>query len=163
MRRLPIRDRPAQSRAGAKHLRIFVLPSAIADHPFCPTTFCSPRLRRRDFTLACFALPRRYRSTTRPALGRYHECVGDQFLRRFLSLLHPPDLVLAWADFAICPGRYGRWRPSRLARFDNDPLGKSSGWILLHSEPLARPSRHARNSSTPCLRLVAHHAPRCGR
>src|SRR6266568_2134647 len=119
-----------------------VLTSARADHSFCSAVFCSPRLWRRGFALPRFALPRRYRSTTRPALGRYHEFVGDQFLRCSLSLLHLPDLLLAWPDFAICPGWYGRWRPSRLARFDGDPLGKSPGRIILYSESLARPSPH---------------------
>ena len=101
-----------------------VLTSAGADHPFRSAAFCSPRLCRRYFALACFALPRRNRSSARPGLGHHHECVDDQFLRRFLSLLHLPALLLARADFAICPGWYGHWRPSRLARFDIDPLGK---------------------------------------
>jgi hypothetical protein len=140
-----------------------VLTSARADHPFCAAAFCSPRLSRRDFAFACFALPRRHRSTARPALGRHHECVGDHFLRCSLSLLHLPDLLLARADFAICPGWYVRWRPSRLARFGIDPLGKPLGRILLHSQPLAHPSHHAGNRSTSCLRLVARLAPRRAR
>src|ERR1700751_138229 len=128
-----------------------VLTSAGADHPFRSAAFCSPRLCRRDFALACLALPGRHRTAARPALGRYHECVGDQFLRRFLSLLCLPDLLLAWADFAICPRWYGRWRPSWLARFDGDSLGKSPGRILLHAQPLARPARDAGNRSASYL------------
>src|SRR5436190_9348010 len=141
----------------------FVLTSASADHPFCSGAFCSPRFHRRGFALPRFALPRRYRSTTRPALGRYHEFVGDQFLRCPFSLLHLPDLLLARADSAIRPDRYGRWSRTRLARSDVDPVGKPSGGIVLHSEPLARPSSHAGNRSSSCLRLVVHHAPQCSR
>ncbi len=135
-----------------------VLTSARADHPFRAAAFCSPRLCRHYFALACFALPRRNRSSARPGLGHHHECVDDQFLRRFLSLLHLAALLLARADFAICPGWDGRRRPSGVARFDTDPLGKPSRRILLHSEPLARPARHAGNRSTSYLRMVAHHA-----
>src|ERR1700719_537711 len=137
-----------------------VLTSARADHPFRPAAFCSTCLCRCDFALACFALPRRHGSTTRPALGRYHECVGDQFLRRFLSLLCLPDFLLAWPDFAICPGWYVHWRPSGFARFDTDPLGKPSRRTFLHAEPLARPARDAGNRSASYLRMVAHHASR---
>ena len=132
-----------------------------ADHPFCTAAFCCPRFRRRRFAFACFALPRRHRSTARTALGRHDESVGDQFLRCSLSLLHLPDLLLARAHFAICPGWAGGWRPSRVARFSIDPLGKPPGRI--YSQPLARPSHHADNRSTSCLRLVAHHAPRRAR
>src|SRR6266581_6440631 len=136
-----------------------VLTSAGADHPFRSAAFCSPRLWRRGFALPRFALPRRHRSTTRPALGRYHEFVGDQFLRRSLSLLHLPDLLLARADFAIRPDRYGRWSRTRLARSDVDPVGKPAGRTFLHSEPVARSSRHAGNRSTSCLQLVVRPAP----
>src|SRR6266480_2969180 len=132
-----------------------VLTSAGADNPFRSAAFCSPRLCRRYFALACFALPRRHRTAARPPLGRYYECVGDQFLGRSLSLLYLPDLLLAWADFAICPGWYGRWRRSWLARFGGNPLGKPSRRTLLHSEPLARPARDAGNRSSSCLWLVA--------
>jgi hypothetical protein len=135
-----------------------VLTSASADHPFRAAAFCSPRLCRRDFALACFALPRRNGSSARPGLGHHHECVDDQFLRRFVSLLHLPALLLPRADFAICPGWDGPRRPSGLARFDTDPMGKPSRRILLHSEPLARPARNAGNRSTSYLRMVAHHA-----
>src|SRR5205814_6979702 len=138
----------------------FVLPSAGADHSLCSAVFCSPRFWRRGFALPRFALPRRHRSTTRPALGRHHECVGDQFLRRSLSLLHLPDLLLARTDFAICPGWYGRWRPSRFGRSGANPVGKPAGRIILYSESLARLSPHAGNRSTSCLRLVARHALR---
>src|SRR5437588_3259046 len=136
-----------------------VLTSAGADHPFRSAAFCSPRLCRRYFALACFALPRRNGSTPRPALGRNYECVGDQFLRRFLSLLYLAALLLAQADFAICLDWYGRWSRTRSIRFDIDPLGKPPGRILLHAQPLARPARNAGNRSTSYLRLVAHHAP----
>jgi hypothetical protein len=142
---------------------VIVLTSASADHPFCSGAFCSPRFRRRGFALPWFSLPRRYRSTARPALGRYHEFVGDQFLRRFLSLRHLPDLFLARADFAIRPDRYGCWSRTRLARSGRNPVGKPAGGILLHSEPLARPSSDAGNRSSSCLRLVARHALRRSR
>jgi hypothetical protein len=135
-----------------------VLTSAGADHPFRSAAFCSPRLCRRDFALACFALPRRHGSSARPGLGHHHECVDDQFLRRFLSLHHLPDLLLAWPDFAICLCWYGRWRRSGLARFAIDPMGKPSRRILLHSQPLARPARDTSNRSASYLRMVAHHA-----
>ena len=135
-----------------------MLRSASADPPLCAAAFCSPRFCRRGFALTCFALSRRHYSTAGPALGRHYECVGDRLLRCSLSLLHLPDLLLARADFAICPGWYGRWGPSRLTRFDIDPVGKPIGRTFLHSEPLACPSRHAGNRSTSCLRLVAHHA-----
>src|SRR5205807_8594163 len=82
--------------------RTAVLTSARADHPFRSAAFCSPRLCRRYFALACFALPRRNGSSARPGLGHHHECVDDQFLRRFLCLLHLAALLLARADFAIC-------------------------------------------------------------
>src|SRR5438270_7528620 len=107
---MPVRSKTRRGELG------LVLTSASADNPFCATAFCSPRLCRRDFALACFALPRRYRSTARPALGRDHECVGYQFLRRSLSLLQLPDLLLAWPGFAICAGWYGRWSRARIAR-----------------------------------------------
>src|SRR6266550_5223540 len=136
-----------------------VLTSARADHPFCSAAFCSTHLCRHYFALACFALPRWHRTAARPALGRYHECVGDQFLRRFLSLLCLPDLLLAWPDFAICPGWYGHWRRSWLARFDTDPMGKPSRRIFLHAQPLARSTHHAGNRSPSCLWLVARRAP----
>src|SRR6476660_7759974 len=118
---MPIRSKTRRGELG------LVLTSAGADNLFRPAAFCSPRFRRRDFALACFALPRRNGSTTRPALGRYHECVGDQFLRRFLPLLCLPDLLLARADFAICLDWYGRWSRTRFIRFDIDPLGKPPG------------------------------------
>ena len=132
-----------------------VLTSARADHPFCSAAFCSTRLCRHYFALACFALPRRNGSTTRPALGCYHECVDDQFLGRFLSLFHLHDLLLARADFAFCLVWFGRWSRTRFIRFDIDPMGKPSRRPLLHSQPLARPARDAGNRSTSCLRLVA--------
>jgi hypothetical protein len=135
-----------------------VLISVGADNLFRPAAFCSPRLCRRDFALACFALPRRHGSSARPGLGHHHECVDDQFLRRFLSLLHLAALLLARADFAICPGWYGRRRSSGLARFDTDPMGKPSRRIFLHAQPLARSCHHAGNRSTSYLRLVARHA-----
>ena len=135
-----------------------VLTSAGADNPFRPAAFCSPRFCRHYFALACFALPRRNGSSARPGLGRHHECMDDQFLRRSLSLLHLSDLLLARADFAICPDWDGRRRSSGLARFDTDPMGKPSRRRLLHSEPLARPARDAGNRSTSYLRMVAHHA-----
>src|SRR5437762_13912093 len=136
-----------------------VLTSAGAYHPFRSAAFFASRFRRRRFAIPCFALPRRHRSAARPALGHHHECVDDQFLRHSLSLLHLPDLLLARADFAICLDWYGRWSRTRSIRFDIDPLGKPPGRILLHAEPLARPSHHAGNRSTSYLRLVAHHAP----
>ena len=85
-----------------------VLTSARADHPFRAAAFCSPRLCRHYFALACFALPRRNRSSARPGLGHHHECVDDQFLRHFLSLLHlassfwlGPTLRFALAGMAL--------------------------------------------------------------
>src|SRR4029077_18157645 len=135
-----------------------VLTSAGADHPFRAAPFCSARLCRRDFALACFALPRRNGSSARPGLGHQHECVDDQFLRRFLCLLCLPALLLARADFAICPDWDGRGRSSGLARLDTDLLEKPSRRTLLHSEPLARLARDAGNRSTSYLRMVAHHA-----
>jgi hypothetical protein len=135
-----------------------VLTSAGADHPLCSAAFCSTRLCRHYFALAGFALSRRHRSAARPALGHHHECVDDQFLRRFLSLFHLPDLLVARADFAIYPDWNGRWSRTRFIRFDIDPLGKPPGRILLHAQPLARPSHHAGNRSTSYLRMVAHHA-----
>src|SRR6266576_1491356 len=122
-----------------------------ADHPFCTAAFCCPRFRRRGFAFACFALPRRHRSTARTALGRHHECVGDQFLRCSLSLLHLLDLLLARAHFAICLDWYGRWSRTRFIRFSIDPLGKPLGGIFLYSQPLACPSHHAGDRSTSCL------------
>src|SRR5205823_12797102 len=113
----------------------------------CPAPLRSPRFCRCCSALTCFAIPRRHRSAARPALGRHHERVGDQFLRRFLSFLHLRDLLLARADFAICSGWHGRWRPSRLAWFDFYPSGKSLSWYLLLSEPLSRPPH---SSSNPC-------------
>src|SRR5438067_8318281 len=151
---MPVRSKTRRGEPG------LVLTSAGADNLFRPAAFCSPRFRRCYFALACFALPRRNGSTTRPTLGRHRECMDDQFLRRFLSLLHLPDLLLARPDFAICPGWDGRWRPAGLARFDTAPFGKPSRTTLLHSEPLARPARNAGNRSTSHLRMVAHHAPR---
>ena len=143
---------------------VVVLPSARADHPFRSAAFCSSRFRRCGSALACFALPRRDRSTARPALGRHHECVGDLFLGRSLSLLHLPNFLLARADFAIRPRRDGRWSGARIARFGIDPMGKSPAWAFLHTEPVASPSRHDGNRSTSCLRLVARHTPqRCRR
>ena len=153
---------PVRSKTRRGELEL-VLASAGADHPFRAAAFCSPRLCRHYFALACFALPRRNRSSARPALGRYHECVGDQFLRRFLSLLCLPDLLLAWPDFAICPGWDGHWRRSWHARFDRDPMGKPSRRIFLHAQPLARSSHHAGNRSSSCLWLVARRAPRRAR
>ena len=135
-----------------------VLTSAGADHPFRAAAFRSPRLCRRDFALACVALPRRNGSSARQGLGHLHECVDDQFLGGSLSLLYLPDLLLARADFAICLDWYGRWSRTRYIRFDIDPLGKPPGRILLHAQPLARPARNAGNRSTSYLRMVAHHA-----
>src|SRR6266480_4449295 len=149
---MPVRSKTRRGELG------LVLASARADHPFCSAAFCSTHLCRHYFALACFALPRRNGSTPRPALGRNYECVDDEFLRRSLSLLYVPALLLARADFAICLGWYGHWSLSWLNRFDGDPLGKPSGGILLHSQPVARPARHAGNRSTSSLRLVAHHA-----
>src|SRR6476659_9777231 len=135
-----------------------VLTSAGADHPFRAAPFCSARLCRRDFALACFALPRRNGSSARPGLGHHHECVDDQFLRRFLSLLYIPALLLAWPDLAVCPGWYGHWRPSWVARYGIDAVGKPPRGILLHAQPLACPARDAGNRSASYLRMVAHHA-----
>src|SRR2546423_128565 len=108
-----------------------VLTSARADHPFCSAAFCSTHLCRHYFALACFALPRRNGSSARPGLGHHHECVDDQFLRRFLCLLHLAALLLALADFAICPDWDGRRRSSWLARFDTDPTGQPA-WGTRH-------------------------------
>src|SRR5690349_1423089 len=81
--------------------------------------------------------------------------MGDKFLRHFLSLLYLPHLILVRTHFAICPDWHGRWRASRLARFNADPVGKPPGRILLHSEPLARSSSGPRNRGPLDLRLVA--------
>src|SRR4029453_18064833 len=66
-----------------------------------------------------------------------------------------PDLILVRTDFTICARWHGRGRPSRLTRFDVDPLGKSPGRIVLHSESVARPSPSPRKPPTPHLPLVA--------
>src|SRR5437588_12655081 len=126
---MPVRSKTRRGELG------LVLTSASADNPFCATAFCSSRLCRRDFAFACFALPRRYRSTARPALGRDHECVGDQFLGRPLSFLHLPDLLLARANLAFCSDWDGFWRPFRLSRFGSNSLGESTGRTFLHSDP----------------------------
>src|SRR6266513_29710 len=159
------RPRPSVPRVqitgnGPKPAGRFVLPSGCADHPFCPAVFCSPRRERRSFTFPCFAVPRRHCSTTRPTLGCQPKCLDDQPLGRSLSLLHFPDLLLARDSLSICSDWYGFWRHSWLPRFGDDPLGKPTGRTFLHSEPLARASRHAGNRSTFGLRLVARHALR---
>src|SRR4029453_17540829 len=79
---------------------------------------------------------------------------------RFLSLLYFADLLLARDSLSICSDWYGVRSHSWLARFGDDPLGKPTRRTFLHSEPLARDSRHAGNRSTFCLRLVARHALR---
>ena len=75
-------------------LPFYFLLSLCADHPLCAAPFCSARLGRCDFTFACFALPRRHCSPASPTLGRKPKCLDDQFLGRFLSLLHVPAFLL---------------------------------------------------------------------
>src|SRR5947208_10084813 len=130
-------------RQRAEASRRFVLPSGCADHPFCTAVFCSPRRGRRCFAFPCFALPRRHCSTPRPTLDCQLKCLDDQPLGRFLPFLYFPDLLLARDSLSICSDWYVFWSPSWLARFGNDPLGKPTGRTFLHSEPLARASRHA--------------------
>jgi hypothetical protein len=93
-------------------------------------------------------------------MGCQSKCLDDQPLGRFLSLLCFPDLFLARDSFSICSDWYVFWSHSWLARFGDDPMGKPTGRTFLHSEPMARASRHAGNRSTSCLRLVARHALR---
>jgi hypothetical protein len=93
-------------------------------------------------------------------MGCQPKRMDDQSLGRFLSLLHFPDFVLARDSFSICSDWYVFWSHSWLARFGDDPMGKPTRRSFLHSEPMARASRHAGNRSTSCLRLVARHALR---
>jgi hypothetical protein len=138
-----------------KYVRAVRVTISCADHPFCTAAFCSPRFGRRGSAFPCFALPRGHCSTTSTALGRQPKCVGDQPLGRSLSRLYLPTLLLARVSLSICSDWYGFWRHSRLARFDDDSLGKPIGRTFLHSEPLARTDRHVGNRSTL---LVARHA-----
>ena len=159
------RLRPSISRVqitgnGPKPPGRFVLPSGCAGHSFCTAVFCSPRGGRCGFAFPCFALPRRHCSTARSTLGCQPKCLDDQSLGRFPSLLYFPNLLLARDSLSICSDWYVFWSHSRLARFGDDPLGKPTGRTFLHSESLARDSRHAGNRSTFCLRLVARHALR---
>src|SRR5205814_2618628 len=126
----------------------------------CTVAFCSPPRERRCFAFPCIALPRWHCSTASPTLGCQPKCLDDQPLGPSLSLLHLADLLLARDSLSICSDWYGFWRHSWLARFGDDSLGKPTGRTFLHSEPLARASRHAGNRSTVCLRLVARHALR---
>jgi hypothetical protein len=93
-------------------------------------------------------------------MGCQPKCMDDRSFGRFLSLLHFSDFFLARDSFSICSDWYVFWSHSWLARFGDDPMGKPTGRTFLHSEPLARASRHAGNRSTFCLRLVARHALR---
>jgi hypothetical protein len=129
-----------------------------ADHSLCTAAFCSPLNGRRCFAFPGFALPRGHCSTARPTVGCQPECLAYQPVGCLLSLVYAGDLLLARDSLSICADRYGVWSDSRLARFDDDSLGKPIGRTFLHSEPLARTDRHVGNRSTLCVRLVARHA-----
>ena len=131
-----------------------------ADHHFYAAAFCSSRIRWGNFAFSCFALPRRYCSTAGTALGRQPECVGDQLLGRFLSLVHVAALLLGRVSVSICADRYGLRSHSRSARLSDDSLGKPRRRIVLHSESLARVSHCIGNRCTFCVWLVARHALR---
>src|SRR5450759_4654433 len=108
-----------------------------ADYRFCTAAFCSLRLGRRGFAFRYFALSRRHSSKTSASLGCETKRLDDQLLGRFLSLLHPADLLLDRFSLSICSDWYVFWRNSWLARFGDDPLGKPTRRTFLHSEPLA--------------------------
>ena len=110
------------------------------------------------FAFPCLALPRRHRSPTRPALDCRSECLDDHLLGCFLSVVHLSGLLLDRVSLRFALTGMGFGADSWLARFGDDSLGKTTGRTFLHSEPLARPSCHAGNRSTFCLRLVARHA-----
>jgi hypothetical protein len=131
-----------------------------ADHSFLTAALCSARLGRRCFAFPCFALPCRHCPTASTALGRQPECVVDQLLGRFLSLVHLASFLLGRVSLSICTDWYGCWKHSRLARFSDYSLEKPTRRIVLHAEPLARIDRHVGDRSTFCLRLVARHALR---
>src|SRR5438477_9422445 len=105
--------------AGSSMLR-----SGGADHSFCTAAFCAPRVGGRDLAFACSALSRRHYSTAGTALGRQPECVDDQLLGRFLSLVHVAAFLLGRISLWICADWYVFWRYSRFARFSDDSLGK---------------------------------------
>ena len=126
-----------------------------ADNRFCAAAFCCSGSRRRCLAFSGFAIPRRHCSPASPMLGCQAKCLDDQSLGRFLSLFHFPDFLLGRDGFSICSDWDVFWRQRWVTRLDNDSLGELTGRALLHSEPLARASRHAGNRSTLCLRLVA--------
>ncbi len=109
-----------------------------ADYCFCAAAFCCPRLCRRGPPVPCFALSRRNFSTTSTALGGESECVDDQLLGCFLSLIRVSALLLGRLSVSVRPDWSGLWPP----------------------EPLARTSRHVCDRRTFRLRLVARHALR---
>src|SRR4030095_1786523 len=111
-----------------------------ADHHFYAAAFCSSRIRWGNFAFSCFALPRRYCSTAGTALGYQPECVGDQLLGRFLSVVYVAAFLLGRVSFSLCADWYGLRSHSRLNRFSDDSLGKPIRRTFLHSEPLARVS-----------------------
>src|SRR6476469_1840839 len=158
---------PAGPRADASDLRIpltfsFFLLTVLsgADYCFCAAAFCSPRFYRRGSAFACFALPRWNRSTASTPLGGQPECVDDQLVSCFLSLVHASALLLGRLSVSIHRDWVGLWRHSRLDRFGSDALGKSTGRIFLHPKPLARAFHHVGDRRTFRLRLVACHALR---
>ena len=154
-----------QSRADASDLGIlltfsFFLLTVIsgADYCFCAAAFCSPRLCRRGSAFPCFALPRRNRSTTSTALGRQPECVDDQLLGCFLSLIHVSALLLGRLSVSVRPDWYGLWRHSRLGRPGDYPLGKPTAKDF--STPQAAGSRFSSRWRSPHVSSTAGGAPR---
>jgi len=143
---------------GAEAFRALRATISCANHPCCTALFCSSLRGWHCFAFPCLALPRRHCSPARPTLDCRSQCLDDHLLGRFLSVVHLTDLLLDRVSLSIRADRYGVWSDSRLARFDDDSLGKPTGRTFLHSERLARASCYARNRSTFCLRLVARHA-----
>src|SRR5512133_3007792 len=126
----------------SKHLAGLRANISGADHRSRTAGFYSPRLCRRDFAFPCCALPRRHCSAPSAALGRQLERVGDQLLGYFLSLIHVFAFLLGRLSVSIRLDWYGLWMHSWLARVGDYPLGKPVGRTFLHSQPLARTSRH---------------------
>src|SRR5438552_18536319 len=73
-----------------------------SDHSFCTVAFCAPRVGGRDLAVACSALPRRHCSTAGTALGSQLECVDDQLLGGFLSLVHTAAFLSGRISLWIC-------------------------------------------------------------
>jgi hypothetical protein len=147
-----------QQRILAETCRALRATISCADHPCCTALFCSPLGGWHCFAFPCFALPRRHRSPTRPTLDCRSKCLDDQLLGRFVSVVHLAGLRLDRVSLSICADRYGVWSDSWIARFGNDPLGKTTRRTFLHSEPLARSYRHVGDSRTIYVWVVARHA-----